>query len=39
MQRHHERHRLRMDLAREANPKDDRVQIVISGKFPPYKTY
>ncbi|AMG40455.1 cyanase [Achromobacter xylosoxidans] len=29
----------RMDLAREADPKGDRVQIVMSGKFLPYKTY
>ena len=29
----------RMNLAREADPKGDRVQIVMSGKFLPYKTY
>ncbi len=29
----------KMDLAREANPAGDRVQIVMSGKFLPYKTY
>ncbi|MBN9637430.1 MAG: cyanase [Achromobacter sp.] len=29
----------RMDLTREADPKGDRVQIVMSGKFLPYKTY
>lgn len=29
----------RMDLSREADPKGDRVQIVMSGKFLPYKTY
>ncbi|MEI2417968.1 cyanase [Orrella sp. JC864] len=29
----------RMDLAREADPNGDRVQIVMSGKFLPYKTY
>ena len=29
----------RMDLAREADPKGDRVQIVMSGKFLPYTTY
>jgi len=29
----------KMDLAREADPKGDRVQIVMSGKFLPYKTY
>jgi len=28
-----------MDLAREPNPKGDRVRIVMSGKFLPYKTY
>ena len=28
-----------MDLAREADPKGDRVKIVMSGKFLPYKTY
>ena len=29
----------KMDLAREPNPAGDRVQIVMSGKFLPYKTY
>ena len=29
----------RMDLQREPNPAGDRVNIVISGKFLPYKTY
>ncbi len=29
----------RMDLRREPDPKGDRVQIVMSGKFLPYKTY
>ncbi|WP_144638051.1 cyanase [Bordetella genomosp. 13] len=29
----------KMDLTREANPNGDRVQIVMSGKFLPYKTY
>ncbi|MDE0853730.1 MAG: cyanase [Nevskia sp.] len=29
----------RMDLAREPDPKGDRVRIVMSGKFLPYKTY
>jgi len=28
-----------MDLAREADPKGDRVKIVMSGKFLSYKTY
>ena len=28
-----------MDLKREPNPAGDRVQIVMSGKFLPYKTY
>ena len=28
-----------MDLKREADPKGDRVNIVMSGKFLPYKTY
>jgi len=28
-----------MDIAREADPKGDRVRIVMSGKFLPYKTY
>ena len=29
----------KMDLQREADPKGDRVHIVMSGKFLPYKTY
>ncbi len=29
----------KMDLKREANPLGDRVSIVMSGKFLPYKTY
>ena len=29
----------KMDLKREADPKGDRVNIVMSGKFLPYKTY
>lgn len=29
----------KMDLQREADPKGDRVQIVMSGKFLPYKMY
>ena len=28
-----------MDMSREPDPKGDRVKIVISGKFLPYKTY
>jgi cyanate lyase len=28
-----------MDIAREADPKGDRVKVVLSGKFLPYKTY
>ncbi|MCB1908952.1 MAG: cyanase [Rhodocyclaceae bacterium] len=28
-----------MDIAREPDPKGDRVKIVMSGKFLPYKTY
>ncbi|HUX91213.1 MAG TPA: cyanase [Gallionellaceae bacterium] len=28
-----------MDLQREADPKGDRVKIVMSGKFLPYKSY
>ncbi|AXR07018.1 cyanase [Salinimonas sediminis] len=28
-----------MDLNREADPKGDRVKVVMSGKFLPYKTY
>jgi cyanate lyase len=29
----------KMDLTREADAKGDRVKIVMSGKFLPYKTY
>ena len=29
----------KMDLKRESDPKGDRVSIVMSGKFLPYKTY
>jgi cyanate lyase len=29
----------KMDLTREADPKGDRVNITMSGKFLPYKTY
>jgi len=29
----------KMDLTREPDPKGDRVHIVMSGKFLPYKTY
>jgi len=29
----------KVDLTREADPKGDRVNIVMSGKFLPYKTY
>lgn len=28
-----------MDIHREADPKGDRVNVVLSGKFLPYKTY
>jgi cyanate lyase len=28
-----------MDMTREADPKGDRVRIVMSGKFLPYRTY
>ena len=28
-----------LDLQREADPKGDRVRMVVSGKFLPYKTY
>ena len=28
-----------MDIAREPDPKGDRVHVVLSGKFLPYKTY
>jgi cyanate lyase len=29
----------KMDMTREPDPKGDRVKIVMSGKFLPYKTY
>ncbi|HXW65641.1 MAG TPA: cyanase [Burkholderiaceae bacterium] len=29
----------KMDIAREPDPKGDRVRIMMSGKFLPYKTY
>ena len=29
----------RMDLQREPDPKGDRVKIMMTGKFLPYKTY
>ncbi len=29
----------KMDMQREADPKGDRVKIVMSGKYLPYKTY
>jgi len=29
----------KMDIQREADPKGDRVNVVLSGKFLPYKTY
>jgi cyanate lyase len=29
----------KMDIAREPDPKGDRVKIVMSGKFLPYRTY
>ena len=29
----------KMDITREADPKGDRLKIVMSGKFLPYKTY
>ena len=29
----------KMDIAREADPKGDRVKVLLSGKFLPYKTY
>lgn len=29
----------KMDISREADPKGDRVQVLLSGKFLPYKTY
>jgi len=28
-----------MDIARESDPKGDRVRVVLNGKFLPYKTY
>jgi cyanate lyase len=28
-----------MDIQRQADPKGDRVNVVLSGKFLPYKTY
>jgi cyanate lyase len=28
-----------MDISREPDPRGDRVRIVLSGKFLPYKTY
>lgn len=28
-----------MSIDRKADPKGDRVQVVLSGKFLPYKTY
>src|SRR5881398_2705310 len=28
-----------MDIAREPDPKGDRVKVILSGKFLPYKTY
>ena len=28
-----------MDIQREEDPKGDRVQVVLSGKFLPYKSY
>ncbi|EGI77006.1 cyanase [Hylemonella gracilis] len=29
----------KMDITREADPKGDRVNVLLSGKFLPYKTY
>jgi cyanate lyase len=29
----------RLDIQREPDPKGDRVHVVLSGKFLPYKTY
>ena len=29
----------KMDIAREPDPKGDRVKVLLSGKFLPYKTY
>jgi len=28
-----------MDIQRESDPKGDRVQVVLSGKYLPYRTY
>jgi cyanate lyase len=28
-----------MNISREADPKGDRVKVIMSGKFLPYKTY
>jgi len=28
-----------MNIGREADPNDDRVKVIMSGKFLPYKTY
>jgi cyanate lyase len=28
-----------MEIERQPNPKEDRVKIAMSGKFPPYKYY
>jgi cyanate lyase len=28
-----------LDISREADPKGDRVKVIMSGKFLPYKTY
>jgi cyanate lyase len=28
-----------LDISREADPKGDRLEVVMSGKFLPYKTY
>jgi ABC-type nitrate/sulfonate/bicarbonate transport system ATPase subunit len=37
--RHHERDRLQHGHRAPADPKGDRVNVVLSGKFLPYKTY
>ena len=37
--RHHVGDRFRHDFEREPDPKGDRVKIVMSGKFLPYKYY
>ena len=29
----------KMDISREADPKGDRVKVMLSGKYLPYKTY